>query len=162
MSGNTVKIPSGLVAYKLFLLFSRLLISNNLNLSPSYNNSDYEITSKCFTASVSLLNQHLEMFSSSENYKYLTCSMFCSSYHCACYGCWDCCAVLLCFAWLTQCFCLLFFLTFPPQNSIARLKVSHPSVSGGVGDRCASSLSLANAYSLVELLSRSIVSHNHN
>ncbi len=70
MSGNTVKILSGLVAYKLFLLFSRLLISNNLNLSPSYNNSDYEITSKCFTASVSLLNQHLEMFSSSENYKY--------------------------------------------------------------------------------------------
>ncbi len=79
-----------------FYCFSRLLISNNLNLSPSYNNSDYEITSKCFTASVSLLNQHLEMFSSSENYKYFTCSMFCSSYHCACYGCWDCCATLLC------------------------------------------------------------------
>lgn len=53
MSGNTVEIPSGLVAYRLFLLFSRLLISNNINLSPSNNNYDYEITSKCSTASVS-------------------------------------------------------------------------------------------------------------
>ncbi len=37
MSGNTVKIPSGLFAYKLFLLFSRL-ISNNMN------NYNYELT----------------------------------------------------------------------------------------------------------------------
>lgn len=105
------------------------------------------ITSKCVAASVCLLNQHCESFFSSENYKYLTC--FCLS------------VISLCLSWLLRllcCFALLcmidnvfvFFFTFPPQNSVARLKVSHSPVSGGVGDWCAfgsSSLSLCYFFS---------------
>lgn len=65
-----------------------------------------------------------------------------------------------CLSWLLRllcCFALhdwqnifVFFFTFPPQNSVARLKVSHSPVSGGVGDWCAfgsSSLSLCYFFS---------------
>lgn len=74
------------------------------------------ITSKCVAASVCLLNQHCESSSSSENYKYFTCSVLFVRHITVLVMAADI-AVLLCFAWLTEHFCLLFHFPSPEQHS---------------------------------------------